>query len=502
MISLIRTLHGRWATVLALLTAMACTGAQPLPQDPVWVCPAHEADTRPPLPTASGCTQQSLWTADPQGRHVWVLRELDLTPAHASAAWGVQISAKAASRLYLNGIWLGDNGVPADTAQAERPGLMDTVMRIPTGALRSGVNQLAVRMSAHHGSLRLRMPIHFLAPVPYSHVQDRLLRHYLPILVSLGAFGLACCYFLSLTLRGERPADTALLAVLALLAALQLLLEISRGLWAYAYPYHDLRLIGILLCAVGFGLGLVALSVRQFVPPLRRWRLWTLAALTLVVSAGMVNGMDSKASVVLFLASAWSGGIATYAGRKTTPHAGAHAWAFAGFGVANLLTPELFLDRYFFLLLAGLLIFLMVQQALAHGRVLALQREQRVRADRLQTALEERAQAQQEVVLSIPGIGQLRRVPANRIAHVQGAGDYSELHLITGETVLHTAGLNALETELPSYFLRVHRSHLVNTKLIERLQQGEGGTGILHLQHGRTVPVSRRIMPGVRKALR
>jgi hypothetical protein len=46
-------------------------------------------------------------------------------------------------------------------------------------------------------------------------------------------------------------------------------------------------------------------------------------------------------------------------------------------------------------------------------------------------------------------------------------------------------------TELPSYFLRVHRSHLVNTKMIDRLQLAEGA-----------VPVSRRIKPGVRRALK
>jgi DNA-binding LytR/AlgR family response regulator len=151
---------------------------------------------------------------------------------------------------------------------------------------------------------------------------------------------------------------------------------------------------------------------------------------------------------------------------------------------------------------AALLVFLMVQQAWAYAHEQQQQREQRARADRLQAALDDRAQAQTDVVLSVPSVGKLRRVPASSIAHVQGAGDYAELHLISGESVLHTAGLNELEAELPSYFLRVHRSHLVNTKLIERLQQGEGGTGMLHLQHGKSVPVSRRIMPGVRRALR
>jgi DNA-binding LytR/AlgR family response regulator len=104
--------------------------------------------------------------------------------------------------------------------------------------------------------------------------------------------------------------------------------------------------------------------------------------------------------------------------------------------------------------------------------------------------------------LTVLSVGKVQRIAASTIAHVQGAGDYTELHLIAGGSLLHSAGLNELEAELPSYFLRVHRSHLVNTKVIDRLQLAEGGTGTLFLHNGLSVPVSRRIMPGVRRALK
>jgi hypothetical protein len=287
-----------------------------------------------------------------------------------------------------------------------------------------------------------------------------------------------------------------------LLAALQLLLEISRGLYAYAYPLHDLRLIGILVCSIAFGLCLVAIMVWKFAPDTWRGRLWLGAAISIGVSTAVVTGMDGKVSLALFIASAWGAAVAAHGWWHRRHHAAAHTCALLVFGTLNVLSPELFLDRYFYLLVAGLLIFLMVQQALAYAREQGQQREQRARADRLQAALDDRAHGHTEVVLSVPSVGKLRRVASSSIAHIQGAGDYAELHLASGESVLHTASLNALEAQLPSCFLRVHRSHLVNTRLIERLQQAEGGTGILHLQNGTSVPVSRRIMPGVRKALR
>lgn len=71
-----------------------------------------------------------------------------------------------------------------------------------------------------------------------------------------------------------------------------------------------------------------------------------------------------------------------------------------------------------------------------------------------------------------------------------------------GSQLLHTTTLNELDADLSPRFLRVHRSHLVNTHYIERLDRAEGGTGTLHLRGSEPVPVSRRVMPGVRRALR
>ncbi|MBX3724485.1 MAG: LytTR family transcriptional regulator DNA-binding domain-containing protein [Xanthomonadales bacterium] len=90
----------------------------------------------------------------------------------------------------------------------------------------------------------------------------------------------------------------------------------------------------------------------------------------------------------------------------------------------------------------------------------------------------------------------------DRIVRIQGAGDYVELHLDDGSRLLHTATLNDLDAELAPAFLRVHRSHLVNTRRIERLDRSDACTGTLHLRGSDPVPVSRRVMPGVRRALR
>ena len=63
------------------------------------------------------------------------------------------------------------------------------------------------------------------------------------------------------------------------------------------------------------------------------------------------------------------------------------------------------------------------------------------------------------------------------------------------------AALAGLEAELPETFLRVHRSHIVNTAFVSALERDTGGVGRLTLSQGQEVPVSRRIMPKVRTAL-
>ncbi len=67
--------------------------------------------------------------------------------------------------------------------------------------------------------------------------------------------------------------------------------------------------------------------------------------------------------------------------------------------------------------------------------------------------------------------------------------------------MLHNATLNELEESLPPTFLRVHRSHIVNTAHVRTLKREASGVGALVLSDGSEAPVSRRVMPKVRVAL-
>ncbi|MEN1726836.1 MAG: LytTR family DNA-binding domain-containing protein, partial [Pseudomonadota bacterium] len=304
-----------------------------------------------------------------------------------------------------------------------------------------------------------------------------------------------------LTLRSEDRSVPALLAGMAGLVMLQLFFEASRGLFAYLYPVQDLRLIGILACSVGFGLALVAVVARQFWSK-RSWHALVMTMIGMVTVFSLTPSMDARTAMMLLLGSASALILALIGWRRGRVHAWAYAAALALFLIANFTEPSAFIDHAFYLLTALFLVVLMVLQAMAYSRERQGQIEQRLRADQLQRVLDQAAAEREPLVLSVPGTGTVQSVPISDVVRVQGAGDYVELHLGDGREVLHSATLNELDAELPSHFLRVHRSHLVNTCWIERLVRNESGTGTLHLSNGQTVPVSRRIMPGVRRALR
>jgi hypothetical protein len=76
---------------------------------------------------------------------------------------------------------------------------------------------------------------------------------------------------------------------------------------------------------------------------------------------------------------------------------------------------------------------------------------------------------------------------------VSAAGNYAELHLEDGTTLLHRATLASLEALLaPHGFVRVHRSHLVRSHAVREMSGRSAGDFALVLASGRQIPGSRR----------
>jgi len=69
------------------------------------------------------------------------------------------------------------------------------------------------------------------------------------------------------------------------------------------------------------------------------------------------------------------------------------------------------------------------------------------------------------------------------IVHVEAEEKYVFLHTVDGKKHLTDYTLTMLEEKLPEEFLRVHRSHIINTDFIKEIRRGFNGALIFVLNH-------------------
>lgn len=85
----------------------------------------------------------------------------------------------------------------------------------------------------------------------------------------------------------------------------------------------------------------------------------------------------------------------------------------------------------------------------------------------------------------------LRFVLLNDIIRCEADGNYTNFYLVSGEKILVTKTLKDFDETLSDHdFIRIHKSHLVNLKYIDRYIKGEGGAIVM--TDGAQVEVSRR----------
>ncbi len=469
--------------------------------DAVMVCEPEQALSTPPSFAEGECTTMNGRLVSPHKREVWFRTTINITPAMAEGTHplGLFVSAKASSRAWINGQLIGSNGTPAFSAADEIPGRMDAVFPIPTGLLKAGENTVIIHMSGHHGYLDLVSPIHFIGVTAYSDPSDAILRGYMPSLLPLGILVLGALYFGVLAIRRREYGARLLVPLTALFSAGQLITEVSRGLTPYTYPFHDIRLVLILAFAIATGASLFLHVQARFAPKPRA----AIAGISLLVYAGvlfLVDGFDPKSSMALFVPSLFAMLIAAYAATRGVKHAGGYTVALLLFCSLIIFAPTRFLDTYFYYCVAGLLIFLFAGEIRDHQRERRLRAREQARADKLQVILDESRERESPSNIKITSAGKVEFIPTSDIAFCKGAGDYVELAVKGRAPVLHSQSLSEMEAELPGTFLRVHRSYLVNTTFIRALEREASGAQLI-LTTGETVPVSRRILPSVRKAL-
>lgn len=267
---------------------------------------------------------------------------------------------------------------------------------------------------------------------------------------------------------------------------MQAFVENLRHLLAYPYPVHAWRLVAVWLLSAAFSVLLASYAAGRFLPKMRG-RL-TILALVGVGAASLAPGFDWKTSIALLVGVVLAGAAAS-AGVWTRQSAARSMLAYLALFLALAVSlPEWLVDVSFFLLAAALVLPLLAAE------VVRLAQEDRGREAALVSA------ASQPDRLTIATARGVEFVPLRNIVSAVGADDYVELRLVGGRTVLHAERLDRLAAQLPSNFLRVHRSAIANLAYAHRLER-EGRRWRLYLADENELSVSQSRLPKLREVL-
>lgn len=466
-----------WRTLLiGLLLAGFSTLARA--QDTSWqVC---QGAVGPNGPVLSDCRRvQDI--VDPQGRELWVRTTL-ATP-NDTRPRALYLAGVAASEAWLNGQRLGVNGRPGAEPREEIPGRYQATFPIREPLWRPGENTLVLHLSSFHGGLRFARPMSAMVVLPYPYPQRAALMAV--TFVAAGAL-LAAAFGFGVIHAMRRTGSSLVLAAMAGVAALQAVVESLRALFDYPYPLHAWRMSAIWGLAAAFAILLTAYVAGRFLPRLRG----PLVALAVGVvgATALLPGFDIKTVWALILGVGLAALPAAAGVRARLPGARLTLAYLALFLALALGFPEWLADFSYFLLAAVLVLPLLMVE------VVRLSRDDRGREAALTAA------ASQPDRLTVASARGVELVPITEILAVVGADDYAELRLAGGRSLLHAARLDALASQLPAGFLRIHRSAIANLAHVQRLER-EGDRWRLHLREGPPLPVSRARQPALREAL-
>ncbi|MFT7247010.1 MAG: hypothetical protein ACI82A_004392 [Candidatus Azotimanducaceae bacterium] len=461
---------------------------------------------------AADCIQTDFAHADPQNKQIWV-KTLLTVPASwldESKPLGFFIFGKTSSEIYFNGQRLGQNGVPGQTADTETPGKMDVTFNVPLPLLKQE-NEVVLNLSSHHGYLDLSRPIHFVGIGDYGAPQA-LFSHYMLITIALlGAMALGTFYFGILSLLPDRRSDSLYFFLMGLFASTQLFAELSRSLFAYLYPIHDIRLIVIVVCSFGFGFCLLAYIANKHANQNAKQQVWIwLAAggVATVLAVYLIQGFDAKTTVAILVPALCSTLLISVKifqerGEMQQREVWGYLFALVLFNGTVLLTLNVFHNLTFYLIITGMIAYLFAQQARALTRERKQRHEEEQRAAKLSFKLDQIEQQVTPTNLTLTNSGEVIHISTDLIRYCKASGDYVELHLKDNRQQLYSGSLKSMEDRLPSTFLKVHRSYIVNLEQVSKLvssSQTKSGGSCLILSDNTEIPVSRRVMPMVRRA--
>jgi DNA-binding LytR/AlgR family response regulator len=103
--------------------------------------------------------------------------------------------------------------------------------------------------------------------------------------------------------------------------------------------------------------------------------------------------------------------------------------------------------------------------------------------------------------LSVKKGDEIQIIPVENVRFFKAANIYVELHLSNGHIEVYDKLLKRLTALLPNRYCRIHKSYIVDTEQIEKIQIQGGGLYHVILKSGDCLPVSRQMISVLKERL-
>jgi len=421
--------------------------------------------------------------------HGWLRAVFTLPVASAttdSTPLGLYLSGTFSARVIWNGKEMGQKGVPGMSPSEETAGPVDAIIHLPASSLSPGNNVALIELSSHFRQRSLNTILHGSDALPglrlasYSAETRRPIGYYAAPLLTFAFFVIAMFVIASTRVHARMLALTLVLSLAVASAA-----EIFRAFYAYPYDWHMLRL-GLLACGLMIFTCTLPFYVAKRTGVLFPAIVWSATLVGGIAATLLIGPPQDIVHTALWLTVPISIALAIRSIRNGITGNGLLLCALVWLMLSLLLNKDLFFDQYLYVAVLPLL------AALCRPRQAATNKNDVNKGDTSPASPGR---------LIINTAGRNRVLTISEIVSIQGAGNYSEIKLASGDSVLDDRPLKELLTLLPASFIRAHRSHLVNLNEIRELRSLGGGKYELLLNHDQRCPLSRTHVREVREKL-
>ena len=401
-------------------------------------CPAQPEQKAAPTFTEKECKQGLLFDIDPQNLELWLKANITVTDAYLKRKQpsAIFVFAKMSSEVFLNGEKLGSNGTPNFLKDEEFSGDMDAKFYIPPRLLNRGANEVIIHASSHHGFLTLSRPIHFIGISEYGQTSEFFKRDLLILLSLLGAMLLGCTYLITLVFSAEDKETPALILLMLAAASGQLFTEISRVIFNYSYPLHDIRLIAIVVLSFIFGCSFLLFTIKKFARTQKKLWLTLVVPLTIYLSF-MMPGFDGKSVIAILMPALFSVVISGLSCWKIRSRESiSYFIAYSIFCLTIVFTFGKFNSMYFYYIVTGMMAFLVIKIVNQSVKDKKLRKEEEQQLVKLQLKVDQLAQQKSPTTLQLSSAGKIEIIPVHDVAYCKAAGDYVEIFLTNQKPVV------------------------------------------------------------------